>query len=62
MPLLLTPAMSIGFCFWAPPAFTLKFAEQPIHEDSLLTGALEPTNEWYAIAKIAGIKLGAGLS
>ena len=34
-----------------------KFAEQPIAEDSLLTGALEPTNEWYAIAKIAGIKL-----
>lgn len=34
-----------------------KFAEQPISEDSLLTGALEPTNEWYAIAKIAGIKL-----
>jgi GDP-L-fucose synthase len=34
-----------------------KFAEQPIHESSLLTGALEPTNEWYAIAKIAGIKL-----
>ncbi|AKC86798.1 GDP-L-fucose synthase [Pseudoxanthomonas suwonensis] len=34
-----------------------KFAEQPIREDSLLTGALEPTNEWYAIAKIAGIKL-----
>lgn len=34
-----------------------KFAEQPILEDSLLTGALEPTNEWYAIAKIAGIKL-----
>ena len=34
-----------------------KFAEQPITEDSLLTGALEPTNEWYAIAKIAGIKL-----
>ena len=34
-----------------------KFAEQPIHEDSLLTGPLEPTNEWYAIAKIAGIKL-----
>jgi GDP-L-fucose synthase len=34
-----------------------KFAEQPIKEDSLLTGALEPTNEWYAIAKIAGIKL-----
>ena len=34
-----------------------KFAEQPITEDSLLTGPLEPTNEWYAIAKIAGIKL-----
>lgn len=34
-----------------------KFAEQPIHEESLLTGSLEPTNEWYAIAKIAGIKL-----
>lgn len=34
-----------------------KFAEQPIPEDALLTGPLEPTNEWYAIAKIAGIKL-----
>ena len=34
-----------------------KFAEQPIKEESLLTGALEPTNEWYAIAKIAGIQL-----
>lgn len=34
-----------------------KFAEQPIKEDSLLTGLLEPTNEPYAIAKIAGIKL-----
>ncbi|WP_305853233.1 GDP-L-fucose synthase [Acuticoccus sp. I52.16.1] len=34
-----------------------KFADQPITEDSLLTGPLEPTNEWYAIAKIAGIKL-----
>ena len=34
-----------------------KFAPQPITEDSLLTGPLEPTNEWYAIAKIAGIKL-----
>jgi GDP-L-fucose synthase len=34
-----------------------KFAEQPIREESLLTGALEPTNEWYAIAKIAGIKM-----
>lgn len=34
-----------------------KLAPQPIPEDSLLTGPLEPTNEWYAIAKIAGIKL-----
>ena len=34
-----------------------KFADQPMREDSLLTGPLEPTNEWYAIAKIAGIKL-----
>lgn len=34
-----------------------KFADQPITEESLLTGTLEPTNEWYAIAKIAGIKL-----
>ncbi|HEU6440208.1 MAG TPA: GDP-L-fucose synthase, partial [Terriglobales bacterium] len=32
-----------------------KFADQPIREDSLLTGALEPTNDAYAIAKIAGI-------
>ena len=34
-----------------------KFAPQPIKEESLLTGTLEPTNEAYAIAKIAGIKL-----
>ena len=34
-----------------------KLATQPISEDALLTGPLEPTNEWYAIAKIAGIKL-----
>jgi GDP-L-fucose synthase len=34
-----------------------KFAEQPIVEEALLTGPLEPTNEWYAVAKIAGIKL-----
>jgi GDP-L-fucose synthase len=33
-----------------------KLAPQPLHEDSLLTGPLEPTNQWYAIAKIAGIK------
>ncbi|MHB1306124.1 MAG: GDP-L-fucose synthase [Limisphaerales bacterium] len=34
-----------------------KFAPQPLKEEYLLTGALEPTNEWYAVAKIAGIKL-----
>jgi len=34
-----------------------RLAAQPIREDSLLTGALEPTNQWYAIAKIAGVKL-----
>ena len=34
-----------------------KYAEQPIREEALLTGPLEPTNEWYAIAKITGIKL-----
>ncbi len=34
-----------------------KFAPQPIPEDALLTGSLEPTNEWYAIAKIAGLKM-----
>jgi GDP-L-fucose synthase len=37
-----------------------KFADQPIREESLLTGALEPTNEAYAIAKIAGIRLADG--
>lgn len=35
-----------------------RLAPQPIPEDALLTGPLEPTNEWYAVAKIAGIKLG----
>ena len=34
-----------------------KFAPQPMSEDALLTGPLEPTNQWYAIAKIAAIKL-----
>lgn len=34
-----------------------KHAPQPIPEDALLTGPLEPTNEWYAVAKIAGLKL-----
>lgn len=34
-----------------------KFANEPVNEKSLLSGELEPTNEWYAIAKIAGIKM-----
>ena len=34
-----------------------KFAPQPIKEEYLLTGPLEPTNEWYAVAKIAGLKM-----
>jgi GDP-L-fucose synthase len=34
-----------------------KLAQQPMTEDMLLTGSLEPTNQWYAVAKIAGIKL-----
>lgn len=43
--------------FLASSCIYPKFAPQPIAESALLTGALEPTNEWYAIAKIAGIKL-----
>ncbi len=34
-----------------------KYAEQPIREDALLSGPLEPTNQWYSVAKIAGLKL-----
>lgn len=43
--------------FLASSCIYPKFAEQPIEEKSLLTGTLEPTNEPYAIAKIAGIKM-----
>ena len=39
-----------------------RLAPQPMAEEALLTGPLEPTNQWYAIAKIAGLKLCAGLS
>ncbi|MBB3951193.1 GDP-L-fucose synthase [Aureimonas jatrophae] len=46
------------FLFLGSSCIYPKFAPQPIPEDALLTGPLEPTNEWYAIAKIAGIKLG----
>lgn len=45
------------FLFLGSSCIYPKFAEQPIREESLLTGPLEPTNEAYAIAKIAGIKL-----
>ena len=45
------------FLFLGSSCIYPKFAAQPIVEDALLTGSLEPTNEWYAIAKIAGIKL-----
>lgn len=45
------------FLFLGSSCIYPKFAEQPIVEEALLTGPLEPTNEWYAIAKIAGIKL-----
>jgi GDP-L-fucose synthase len=44
-------------CFLGSSCIYPKFAPQPIVESALLTGPLEPTNEWYAIAKIAGIKL-----
>ncbi len=44
-------------CFLGSSCIYPKLAPQPLQEDSLLTGPLEPTNEWYAIAKIAGIKM-----
>ena len=44
-------------CFLGSSCIYPKLAAQPINEESLLTGALEPTNECYAVAKIAGIKL-----
>jgi GDP-L-fucose synthase len=45
------------FLFLGSSCIYPKFAAQPIQEGSLLTGPLEATNEWYAVAKIAGIKL-----
>jgi GDP-L-fucose synthase len=45
------------FVFLGSSCIYPKLAPQPIKEDSLLTGPLEATNEWYAIAKIAGIKM-----
>jgi GDP-L-fucose synthase len=44
-------------CFLGSSCVYPKFAPQPMAEECLMTGALESTNEWYAIAKIAGIKM-----
>jgi GDP-L-fucose synthase len=44
-------------CFLGSSCIYPRLAPQPIREDSLLTGPLESTNEWYAIAKIAGVKM-----
>jgi GDP-L-fucose synthase len=44
-------------CFLGSSCIYPRLAPQPIREDSLLTGPLEPTNQWYAIAKIAGVKM-----
>ena len=44
-------------CFWDRPAFIRNSRRSRFAKSALLTGALEPTNEWYAIAKIAGIKM-----
>jgi GDP-L-fucose synthase len=45
------------FLFLGSSCIYPKFAAQPMREDALLTGELEPTNQWYAVAKIAGIKM-----
>lgn len=44
-------------CFLGSSCIYPRLAPQPLREESLLTGPLEPTNEWYALAKIAGIKM-----
>ncbi|MCO5101737.1 MAG: GDP-L-fucose synthase [Burkholderiaceae bacterium] len=44
-------------CFLGSSCIYPKLAPQPLKEEYLLTGPLEPTNEWYAVAKIAGIKM-----
>src|SRR3974390_3396955 len=44
------------FVFLGPSCIYPRLAPQPIREEYLLSGPLEPTNEWYAVAKIAGIK------
>ena len=55
-----TGAESVGvekLLFLGSSGIYPKHAAQPLREEALLTGALEPTNEWYALAKIAGVKL-----
>ncbi len=57
---LMSAAHSVGvrkLVFLGSSCIYPKMAPQPIAEDALLTGPLEPTNEWYAVAKIAGLKL-----
>ena len=44
-------------CFLGSSCIYPRLAAQPMNEDALLTGPLEPTNQWYAIAKIAGVKM-----
>ncbi len=44
-------------CFLGSVCVYPKFADTPVKEESLLSGELEPTNQWYAIAKISGIKM-----
>ena len=44
------------FIFLGSSCIYPKYAPQPLKEEYLLTDSLEPTNEWYAIAKIAGVK------
>lgn len=56
---LIDAAMQAGiekFIFLGSSCIYPKFAPQPLKEDYLLTDTLEPTNEWYAIAKITGVK------
>jgi GDP-L-fucose synthase len=45
------------FCFLGSSCIYPRLAPQPLNESALLTGPLEPTNQWYAVAKIAGIKM-----
>lgn len=57
---LISAAHELGvskFIFLGSSCIYPKFAKQPLIEDYLLTGPLEQTNEWYAIAKISGVKL-----